>query len=271
VSYDKRAVKILFDAYWGPKGWKAKEERRTPPEDLAHAIRAGLMFPPCRLSHQDLQERILALRNQVQPRRVGSAFVASLSGNQLALRSALGSYAVALHMPMHALSPRAGALKQCAICGDYESAGEQDVNVLNFERHKWGGVRHEHPDYIAFDLERFSVETCDPPTKADREVLHTVLATIESMPHGAKLSDLLKKVSPLLPGNDAQRRTVIGILGFAGVIRIPHRSGFFRSFTSESEREHTPWSKDDWPYPIRWWRGGNGVDREAVAFWFDEE
>ena len=27
-----------------------------------------------------------------------------------------------------------------------------DWNVLNFERLKWGGVRHGEPSYMAFDL-----------------------------------------------------------------------------------------------------------------------
>jgi hypothetical protein len=275
MIYDKRAVKILFDTYWSSKGWKSavKPGRTfdTPPADLAFAKKAGLMFPPRTVSHQDVLERIVALRAQILPIQVGSAFIASLSANQPALRSALGSYAVALNMPLHSFSLRPGSLTQCSICGAYEIKGEHDLNVLNFERHKWGGVRHVNPVYIAFDLERFTAEASDSPSTADSEMLNSILRSLESMPVGAKLSDLLGTIKPIMPGNDAQRRTILGILGFAGVLRIPGYSGFFRSFTPERDREHTPWSKDDWAYPIRWWRGGNGIDKEAVAFWFGQQ
>jgi hypothetical protein len=32
-----------------------------------------------------------------------------------------------------------------------------------------------------------------------------------------------------------------------------------------------PWHKDDWPYPARWWRGGHGIDRQAIGFWFGRQ
>jgi hypothetical protein len=269
MAYDKRALRILFDSYWSPKGWKSPKPG-TLPEDLAFATTAGLMFPPRMLSHQEVLKRIVALRAQISPAKVGAAFVASLSRNQPVSRSALGSLAVALNMPLHPFSLRPGCISQCSICGVYETKKEQDLNILNFERHKWGGVRHEDPFYIAFDLERFTSETSDLPTKSDREILKSILTSVESMPVGARLSDLLRAITPIVPGNDAQRRTILGILGFAGVLRIPGHPDFFRSFTSEVDRERTPWSKDDWPYPTRWWRGGNGIDEEAAAFWFGQ-
>jgi hypothetical protein len=169
-------------------------------------------------------------------------------------------------MPMHSYSPRNG--NRCIICGDYDTEEEHDFNVLSFERQKWGGVRHEQPVYIAFDLERFAAESSPAPTPADDALLATLLTTASSMPAGAKLADLLHAITPLVPGNKDQRRTLIGILGFAGVLPVPERPGFFRLFASEAEREETPWYKDDWPYPVRWWRGGLPVDPDAVAFWF---
>jgi hypothetical protein len=90
------------------------------------------------------------------------------------------------------------------------------------------------------------------------------------MPPASSLSDLIQTIKPIFAGNDAQRRTLIEILGISGVLRIPHRIGFFRSFPLTTDRENTPWSKDDWGYPTRWWRGGSGIDREAVSFWFGQ-
>jgi len=264
---DERALKILFDTYWCCTGWKSAGKPswipHTPPDDYNFALQAGAMFPPTKITHQVALERIGELRARISPLRVGSAFLDSLSSSRVGLRSELGSYAVALHMPLHQYAPSPGT-RRCQTCGEYET-GNEDVNVLNFERHKWGGVRHEQPAYIAFDLERFTSEAMKVPAVYDHQLLTRLLATLESIGTGAKLSDLVRALKPVLPGNEAQRRTVVSILGYAGVLRVPDRPAFFRSFTLAVDREETPWYKDDWPYPIRWWRGGDGIDEQEFS------
>ncbi len=225
------------------------------------------MFPSQSLSHNDAINRIVELRSLIDPVQVGADFIAGLSKNNPALRSALGSYAVALNMPLHTFAIGQNRFT-CTICGAYENEHELDRNILNFERHKWGGVRHSDPYYMALDLERFVAEPGDEPLPSDWDRFNCVLQTVAAMPKGAKLSELLRAIKPIVPGNDYQRRAVIGILGYAGVLRVPSRSGFLRSFTCATDRAETSWSKDDWPYPTRWWHGGEGVDGDAIAFWF---
>jgi hypothetical protein len=98
-----------------------------------------------------------------------------------------------------------------------------------------------------------------------------ILVTVESMAVGTKLAHLVREIKPLVPDNEYQRRAVVSILGCTGILRIPGRSGFSRSLTQISDREETPWHKDDWPYPVGWWRGGSGVDQAAVDFWLGEK
>ena len=270
---DKRALKILFDTYWCSQGWKSAGvpgwTPTTPPDDYEFAARAGVMFPSRRVTHEATLSRIIELRARISPQRVGIAFLESLLTGRVGLRSALGSYAVALNMPFHRFA-RSSSDRRCQVCGDYET-DDSDDNVLSFERHKWGGVRHEQPTYIAFDLERFAAEADDPPTGHDPELLTRLLAAIESVAVGAKLAELVRMLRPVLPGNEAQRRTVVGILGYAGILHVADHPGFFQTFTPVPHRTETPWSKDDWPYPARWWRGGHGIDRQAVGFWFGQQ
>jgi hypothetical protein len=266
----KRALKILFDTYWSSKGWKSAGNRgwtpQTPPDDYALATKAGLMFPSREITHDAALDQIGRLRASISPRRVGAAFVESLSSGRIGLRSGLGSYAVALRMPLHRFASSSND-RRCRVCGSYLT-DDLDCNILNFERHKWGGVRHTHPSYIAFDLERFMVESVGASPVYDPEVLRRLIAAVESIEVDGKLLELVRAFKSVVPGNDAQRRTVISILGFAGILRIADHPGFFQSFTQLADREETRWYKDDWPYPIRWWKGGRGIDTEALKFWF---
>jgi hypothetical protein len=41
------------------------------------------------------------------------------------------------------------------------------LNILSFERFKWGGVRRDNVAYVAFDLEQFVRAPRLQPTRAD--------------------------------------------------------------------------------------------------------
>src|SRR5436189_202810 len=78
-------------------------------------------------------------------------------GGRLDRRSALGSFAVARHFPDHRHT--GGSARYCTVCGSLGDPADncpEDLSVLNFERFKWGGVRHLHPIYAALDLELFA-------------------------------------------------------------------------------------------------------------------
>jgi hypothetical protein len=88
------------------------------------------------------------------------------------------------------------------------------------------------------------------------------------MPSNARLSDLDKSLSKVLASNSAERRVLIGILGYAGILIDPSRPAFRKGFVADAQREETPWHKDDWPYPVQWWNSSFGIDEAAVDDWF---
>src|SRR5689334_14844744 len=102
------------------------------------------MFKPRRLTHDQIIAWHGRARAAVTRQEVTAAFLASLSTRRLDWRSALGSYAVARHLPDHPhRGPASG--RYCTTCGSSggpKHAGPHDLSVLNFERLKWGGVRH---------------------------------------------------------------------------------------------------------------------------------
>lgn len=265
---DKRALQILFSTFWSPSGWK--RDHSTTPEDFAYAKSAGLMFEPMLLTHDAKVSWALNARECVSKTDVTNAFLASLTSRRLEWRSALGSLAVSLNLPTHSWSRPEGSSFQCSTCGIYESDGQENLNVLNFERFKWGGVRHTNPLYIGFDLEQFLREHPPKPTDADVELMRNILSTTRSLPRDARLSDLVKALAPIFSSNSNERRTLIGILGYCGILQDPSKPGFTDSFPACSNRPEVPWTKNDWPYPVQWWNASCGVSDESVAFWFPQ-
>jgi hypothetical protein len=122
--------------------------------------------------------------------------------------------------------------------------------------------------FIAFDLEQFAQSVAAEPTVEDRSTLSRIFTSFESLPKDSKLSAVEKSLAGVIKGNSYERRELLAVLGYAGVLQPTSRSGFFESFTDWADREARPLNKDDWPYPIRWWTPKDGVDRRAREFWF---
>ncbi len=111
------------------------------------------MFDPMEVSHDVVIERLRSVVAKLSPHVMADAFVASLSSRRLEWRSAFSSYAVFQNLQSHSAL---GEQSRCNCCGLYLSSKKEDLSVLNFERLKWGGVRHLYPTYAMIDLELFS-------------------------------------------------------------------------------------------------------------------
>ena len=130
---------------------------------------------------------------------VGDAFLAGLTSRRFDLRSALGSYAVARHLPAHAFRPGVDA-DRCEVCGLIDGVRPVDRNVMNFERFKWGGVRRDDLEYVAFDLVQFAR-------------------------------------APRLEPQD-ERGVILEILGVCGILRTGSHPGYADAFVPHAARTH---------------------------------
>jgi len=227
------------------------------------------MFEPKQLTHDGEVEWAISSRSMVSRAQVADAFLASLTTRRLDWRSALGSFAVSLHMPGHRFVPSATGSVACYICGEFQRKNvPEDLNILNFERFKLGGARHTWPVYIGFDLEQFLLTSVTPSTPDDVAIIRRIFEVAKSLPPNGKLKHLADALAKVFPSNNAERRCLIGILGFCGILQNPQKPGFRTGFPPYMERKEVPWYKDDWPYPVQWWNSSHGVSEEAVGFWF---
>lgn len=266
-SYDQAATKILFDAYWSTSGWKPEKERNLSPDAFIYAKHKGLMFDSASVQHDDVIKKVASLVSSVPVERVSEAFLYSLTTRDLPYRSALGSYAMCRWMPVHSY-PSSLAGHACTICNDYGSSVNNDYNVLNFERLKWGGVRHQSPIYQLFDLTEFLKLPTVSAKEEDRHILKEIIKEVRLAPASAKPSDLVKNIAKHISSNKSEREKLIEILAYCGILKPKKWSGFFKEFTKNCDREMPPVNKTDWSYPIWWWRGSDGVNDEALKYYF---
>lgn len=216
---DKRAKKILFQAYWSSKGWKENYPDITK-ENLNYAIEKGLMFPPLSMEHNQLIEKTIQLRNKLKYKDIIKAFVASLSTRKLEMRSALLSYHFSADLILHDFQPKeckyglSDMSYQCHHCHALKSIENKDLNVLNFERIKWGGVRHHQVSYHWFDLREFSTIHVPEPSTTDISILRNILRLSES----SSLTKLKQELPNLLPSNHHERQALISLLKDINII-----------------------------------------------------
>src|SRR5206468_8930540 len=98
-----------------------------------YAKSQGVMFDPVTLDHDEFVARAVRACAQVTRKQVAEAFLASLTTRRLELRSALASYAVGRHMPLHRFKANDPDSHRCLICGQIISVGRTVMNVQNFE------------------------------------------------------------------------------------------------------------------------------------------
>ena len=260
--------KILLDAFWSSKGWK---DGAVTQENFEIAKSQGYMFDyPKPSSHSASLEKLKQVVSAVDARDVANAFLYSLSTRALEYRSALGSYYYALAIPPHSLDVGNGLTGEshCYLCGWYareENPNEYErvlgLNVFNFERYKWGGVRHTYLDYVLFDLEQFLKLPKVIPTDKDKEILTNVLKCVgelEPYNKAGKLRDLIVS-RKILKCNKAEVGVILNILGICGILTNRDYPSYDKCFVDEYERDPVE-MKNDFGYPVNRWRACDGVD-----------
>lgn len=233
---DKKAKHILFQTYWSAEGWRDKPV--TAPDDFLYAKEKGMMFDPFTISHDDCVSQIVKLAASISMEQTAKAFLSSLSTRRLDWRSGIASYHIAKLIPLHTYVPvesgysyedgKVTAVSHtCGICRSLkhgvrgnENYIDSDLNVLNFERIKWGGVRHGDLLYTLFDLTQFKKEPIPEPSAADTAIWKEILCAICSCKPGdypGVLRDKLKDIPGLRSSKD-ERSVLIEILACIGVL-----------------------------------------------------
>ncbi len=260
----EKGLKLLYTLFWNGNLWGSKAPTT---EDFEQAIAQGYMFPAVPVgTHDETLCKLKSLVETISPKDIANGFVYSLSTRELQYRSALGSYYYGLSIPHHSHQ----GSHTCYFCdwreikGGGTREGElSEYNTFNFERYKWGGVRHTNPEYALFDLEQFLRLPKVTPTQEDWDILKAILHSMDELPPdkkaGAYQGWITKK--KLLRSNKGEVEVLLNILGICGVLSSPHAPCYCDAFPDVWKRmpeENT----NDYAYPVNRWRVSDGVNAE---------
>ena len=275
-SMDK-GLKILMTAY---------KNNYTKPNDHEYELAKaeGYFFTPVELTHDETLQRLRSVVAQISPTDVANAFLYSLSSRQLQYRSALGSYYYAKAIPEH----DAEIEYICTFC-DFKRmcldlpdraqpetpewtrvfAGDREeecsgYNVFNYERYKWGGVRHTQPEYALFDLEQFLLLPKVTPTEEDWAILKKLLHSMDELMPNQKVSAYQKLITQkrILKSNAGEVQSLLNILGICGILTSPENPCYCERFADKWEREPKE-HNSGYNYPVNRWRRWDGVNTEC--------
>lgn len=271
-----KGLKILYDTYWNSIGWK---DGHISNEDFITAKEEGYMFEyPQSISHTETLERINVIIKKTDVRDVANAFLYSLSSHKLEFRSALGSYWYAISIYNH----EATREEHCKICDWYKwknSPNEYELrlgyNVLNFERYKWGGIRHTQLQYALFDLEQFLLLPKVSATKDDMQILKKILDCIQKLEpknKAGKYRDYIVK-QKIIKGNKNEISVLLNILGISGILSSKEYPCYIDEFTiADGSRDPVEYN-NDFSYPVNRWKASDGIntDRFKAVFGINYE
>ncbi|OKP92381.1 hypothetical protein [Paenibacillus sp. P32E] len=260
---DKRAKKVLQTTFWSSAGWKNVPAIYAG-EDFEYAKSHGLMFDPVTITHDECVRRIRELHDSaVTKERVATAFVHSLSSRKVHLRSALSSWALTSGLALHTFEQHPLERASYSCCGDCNAGNimsdknyiNADLNVLNFERVKWGGVRLNQLLYCWLDLELLSREEELSISREDLRILRRLIEAVEECDPGDTARKLEKRWKDLFPSSKQERDVLMEIWGFAGIL-VP-------------QEEPRPGRGGDSDFiSVANWRGEDRISREKLEFYF---
>lgn len=268
-----KGLKLLYAINWSSQIW---DEGAPSPEDFAQAKQEGYLFGPPEIhTHNETLHLLRNVLKDISPTDVVNAFLYSLSTRALQYRSALGSYYYALAIPEH--SHEESGL--CPLCEWLQlpdhyppDIGYSEYNTFNFERYKWGGVRHTSPEYALFDLQQFLLLPKVSPSEEDWKIFKAILHAMKELPPSKKAGayrDLITR-KKLLKSNKSEVEVLLNILGICGILSsacAPCYCDYFTDVVGRAPREHT----NDYTYPVSWWHVADGVneDRFLKVFGFN--
>lgn len=263
-SPDPKALKILLN-------YDILSPHSTSNEEFEYAKKANLLFDPELQSHEDALALAFQEAANATKRHMTSLFLTSFGLNRIEWRAGLAAYAIMQSFPAHPFKPASTENDfTCDICCS-KPIDNVNRSFLNNCRFLTGGIVTYYIYEIAFDLQQHNLLPFCEPTEDDFKIFSDIL-TIISEAEGTATPTKVQKQLRLVKGfksTEEQRRALMTTLGYCSMLETEKHKGFLHTFSNMCQVPRKSRSTD-WYYPIDWWMGSDGLNKEAVKFWFGD-
>ncbi|KIQ16520.1 hypothetical protein RT99_20885 [Flavobacterium sp. MEB061] len=207
------------------------------------------------------------------------SFLASFSSNKRELRSALPVYAIMQTFPNHKFILRENQIlareSPCGICstayGYPKELSEKSLEILYLCINEGGLIGHGLSNYYNYlhvfnSNEIKNAEVKDEDFRIFSEILDIILNTEEN---DTLKKTVLKNIGKIkgLKITVEQRQVLLETLGYCSILETDKYKGLLEKYTNLSVAPRKTHSSD-WNYPVDFWLGKDGINKEAFKFWF---
>lgn len=241
----------------------------SPPTDseICYAKSVGYWLENERIEHDELISKFQHFAKIIDPHDVAESFVAGLGQERVELRSALGCYVLAQCLPAHAA--KLAKNFPCLICDTYLNGDPPQATLFRST-----GIRARFttgipidPTFGVLELEWYLAAPRATATSEDRVHFKEILTALRNAPADCAPNALSKHLGKLIGKNSIQRQHTLETLSAIGVLEPADFPSYWRAFTPYEKRVRWE-NRNDWEFPMRLWRGTDGVNEEAVRYWF---
>lgn len=272
--HSKKALQIL-KKYVGSQRYGSKLPKPTPEEEV-YAIAEEVMFPPEKLTHNEVISEIKRLAEEIDINAAARAFLYSLSTSDRQYRTALSSLIWAKSLPVHAPdhSRAWNGTEKCKICGLYTSEKNKTAELLfnEYSLHRFFPDTWDicAPGYVLHDLREFKKLPPADFTEEDVKILRRIFGLASQISPSNKVNALVKLIGAekFFNATGSDIYTILGVLCICGVFDTPDRKSCAGGFVPNGERDFV-YEKDLY-YPLNYWLGKYGINYEAVNRVFGE-
>jgi hypothetical protein len=268
---DKKGFDILLE-------YKNSQVKDIPNELFQYAENKGYLFKEEIISHDNAIHQLFYEYKKITKRSVTDAFLASLSENKNGWRACLGVYSIMQKFPIHAYTERDTTSviqnsNPCEVCSSFRNSYANYKNWGNYLRLSSDDFFHDIYNYL-FILWEFNnrLSFNIKPQSEDFDLFLNIIRFIKSekkVKNPSELHKSLIKSKILRLFNGAQVRSLIETLGYCSILTIEKEKGplyKYINFASAPKKSN----RSDWPYPVEFWTGIDGLNKDAFNFWFGD-
>ena len=277
----KTALKLLCEFEqdsidFGTKFWPNPVEKYLP------AVVEGTMFLGEEPFNHEQALRIARERvESISYEDVANAFIYGVARGIPLYRTALPAYLHIKNIPEHRedhLLKDTVHASPCCDCCNYHAASMETkmsfmwINSMQYSRIYEGGYLGEMgPMASSFLLREFNKMPKVTATRGDYQLFIDSLMLSGQLQPERKIGaykEILQK-SKILPLKIKEYQPYLDILGYLDILHTDEHRGITKKFIRAQDMEEAEEYKNDYGYPVRFWRVENGVDWKRVHELFD--